>query len=274
MEGQIKNYQKAIQEKRTFSIGGAINLGMSITKKDFGTLLLSLIVSGIISMAAGFIPLVGSLSFFVTIPISLGLYYICYDIFKNGNSSMGRMFDLFKTRYLPSIGFGVLSAIVMIALFIPVIIYAFISIGSLIMDLIQGGGISDMKDPQQLIYFFTANAAKLILPFIVMGIYGLLISPFFVLSRFVFLFDEASPWDSIVAGFKLGANNYFNIIGFAIVVGLINILGALCLGIGLLFTIPLTFASSFGMYELCVGTDKDINFRPDSDKIVSSNFDL
>ncbi|RMG80010.1 MAG: hypothetical protein D6707_07145 [Bacteroidetes bacterium] len=62
-----------------------------------------------------------------------------------------------------------------------------------------------------------------------------------------------------------------------LVLGLINILGFLLIGIGILFTYPITMCALYAAFDDIMGTEpelEEIHISPDNDQIVgSSDFD-
>lgn len=64
-------------------------------------------------------------------------------------------------------------------------------------------------------------------------------------------------WEAMEASRKIVSKEWFSIFGFIIVLGLINLCGFLCLGVGLLFTVPMTSCAAYAAYADVVGVDAD-----------------
>ena len=62
-------------------------------------------------------------------------------------------------------------------------------------------------------------------------------------------------WDGMEFSRKLITKKWWNIFGFTLLLALINILGALVLLVGLLFTIPLTYCAIYAAFDDIVGAE-------------------
>lgn len=69
----------------------------------------------------------------------------------------------------------------------------------------------------------------------------------------IIVFAKADFWEAMEMSRKLIHKEWFSFFGFLLVVLLINILGALLCGIGLLFTVPITSCAIYAAYEDIVG---------------------
>ena len=67
----------------------------------------------------------------------------------------------------------------------------------------------------------------------------------FMWAPHLILFAKKKAWESMEISHKIIKNDFWNFIGFGMMLGLLNIAGFLCFGVGLLFTIP---ASACAMY--------------------------
>jgi len=66
--------------------------------------------------------------------------------------------------------------------------------------------------------------------------------------------------------------DWFAFFGFFILLGLINILGFLLLGVGLLVTIPATYCAIYAAYEDIVGTDVNTNSQNSYDEFSTTDY--
>jgi uncharacterized membrane protein len=88
------------------------------------------------------------------------------------------------------------------------------------------------------------------LAFILPGIYllaGYIFAPFFI------VFSRMDFWEAMEASRKLVHRQWFSIFGFLIVLVLINFVGVLLLGIGLLITVPLSYCAMYAAFDDIVG---------------------
>jgi hypothetical protein len=92
----------------------------------------------------------------------------------------------------------------------------------------------------------TVGIFLLLLPGIWFGIAIALSYPLLIFARFDF-------WESITNSVKLVNKKWFHFFGLLIVLGLINLLGMLFLGVGLLITIPFTYCVLYIAYSEIVG---------------------
>ncbi|GAB4323972.1 MAG: hypothetical protein OHK0047_08120 [Leptolyngbyaceae cyanobacterium] len=91
----------------------------------------------------------------------------------------------------------------------------------------------------------------LILPGIYLAVAYMFALPFAVAQRMDF-------WTAMEASRKLITKNWFSFFGFALVLFLMNVAGALLLGVGLLVSIPLSFCAIAAAYADIVGLGSDL----------------
>lgn len=85
------------------------------------------------------------------------------------------------------------------------------------------------------------------------------------------LFARLEFWDAIKSSVKIVTKNWFYFFGLAIVLAFINLLGLFLLGIGLLITIPFTYATMYGAYKDIVGFG-DTDISDITDHLVGDRF--
>lgn len=105
--------------------------------------------------------------------------------------------------------------------------------------------------PFFLVYLITGilislGLVLLILPGIYLAVAYIFAMPFAVAQRMDF-------WSAMEASRKLITKNWFSFFGFVLVLFLINVVGALLLGVGLLVTIPLSVCATAAAYADIVG---------------------
>ena len=72
---------------------------------------------------------------------------------------------------------------------------------------------------------------------------GIYLAVSYILTYQFVIFGKFEFWDAMEASRKLISKNWFTFFGLIILLGLINLLGVIALGIGLLFTIPLSYCT-------------------------------
>ena len=87
----------------------------------------------------------------------------------------------------------------------------------------------------------------------VMGVIGLLVMPFFTFQAWYAADNNGSFGNAISAGFKAGASNYLKILGFVVLAGLINLVGAALFFVGLVVTLPGTMLAVAHAYRQVSG---------------------
>jgi uncharacterized membrane protein len=89
----------------------------------------------------------------------------------------------------------------------------------------------------------------LILP----GIYlvvGYCFAPFFI------VFGKMDLWDALEYSRKVIHKEWFSMFIFLFILGLLNLVGLLALGIGVLFTLPITYCAMYAAFDDIVGINK------------------
>ena len=90
-------------------------------------------------------------------------------------------------------------------------------------------------------------------------LFPVLIAAALYLFPFAFMVDrKLSFWDALEASRKLALENLFGYVAFVILLAILNFLGLLLFGVGILVTIPVTVAAVAAAYEDAVG----FRFKP------------
>jgi uncharacterized membrane protein len=99
------------------------------------------------------------------------------------------------------------------------------------------------------ILMLLATVAGFVL-FIIPGIY---ISVRIGFAGFALIDEKLGPVDSIKRSWALTRGHFWNLFGFSVVLALLNILGVLLLGVGLLITSPICLIASVYVYQKLKG---------------------
>ncbi len=102
-------------------------------------------------------------------------------------------------------------------------------------------------------------ASLLIAVFAIVGLIFLIIPGLVIMAMYMFTFhfmvDRGMDfWEAMEASRRLVARDYLGFVLFGIVLGMINLLGLMLLGIGVLFTFPITGYAVTAAYLDSVGT--------------------
>ena len=87
----------------------------------------------------------------------------------------------------------------------------------------------------------------------VTGVIGLLVMPFFTFQAWYAADNNGSFGNAISGGFRAGASNYLKILGFVVLAGLINLVGAALFFVGLVVTVPGTMLAAAHAYRQISG---------------------
>jgi hypothetical protein len=90
------------------------------------------------------------------------------------------------------------------------------------------------------------------LAFIIPGIY---LSVGYTFVLFFIIFGKVDFWEGMELSRKLVSREWFSIFGLTLVLGLLNLLGALAFGVGLLFSIPISYCALYAAFDDIVGAD-------------------
>ena len=115
-------------------------------------------------------------------------------------------------------------------------------------------------------FFVPALVASLLISifsffgFLLCIIPGLVVAAMYLFT-FHFIVDKRMDfWPAMQASHEVVKKNYFGFVMFIIVLGCVNILGALALLVGLLVTIPMTFVAITAAYRDLVGFDPNSEY--------------
>lgn len=113
-------------------------------------------------------------------------------------------------------------------------------------------------------FFVTAGLFLLVVPGLYLAVAYVFLLPFLVTARF-------SYWEAMEASRKLVTKNFLNILGLVAALVLINFLGIMFFGIGILVSIPLSYLSIHTAFKMILNPSQE-EFRKDPQKIDLSNF--
>ncbi len=100
------------------------------------------------------------------------------------------------------------------------------------------------------ILMILAGMIALVIPAIYLAVAYYLIYP-------IVLFGRIEGWDALEASRKMITKKWWSFFGLVIVLGLINILGLMALGVGILITAPLSAIVPYVLYKNLIGFESD-----------------
>jgi uncharacterized membrane protein len=89
--------------------------------------------------------------------------------------------------------------------------------------------------------------------FVLLIIPGIYLAIGYMLTTFLVIDHRMEFWQAMETSRKIVTKNWFSFFGFALLLGLVNLLGALALGVGLLVSIPVTACAAAVAYKEIVG---------------------
>ena len=183
------------------------------------------------------IPVVGAfLAFLLNGPILGGLYFFCHQALHGKPGGVSEVISIVKERFLPCFLATTVSSLLAFGPFLLGVIPAaalYSSSGIAMEKLVEHPGLLvGMGAP-----IFAATLAMLYLL-----INWSLAVPLAACTSLDF-------WESLKTSWRGVAPNFWSYLGFLLLLGVLNVLGMLCLVIGLFVTIPLTLLATMVAYE-------------------------
>lgn len=227
---------------QSFSMGAMIKEGFSLFKKHAKFLVLAGLATFFIQLVlqlasmgrAGFFGdlVINLVVAFIGILITVGWTKVFLSIIRAGNTS----WSTFKTE--PSVWLRFIKTYLWyIAYFVAyTIIAAFVFIVVAVVGLIAG---------IPLLAFIGGTLSAI--TFVIVAIYFAVRYRF--LKYMVLDYPELSSRNILRKSGAITKGSFWKILGFAIVLGLINLLGIICLVVGLLVTVPATHLAETKLYE-------------------------
>ncbi len=236
-----------------FDLGGFISAGSRILNKNLGSFIGMLLLYFVVVIICNFIPVVGGLinMLFLSPAFLAGNLIVAHLISKNKNYEFNHFFSGFKYVLQMDL-LKIMQFIIFAAIAIP---YLLIAIGSEFMDFFRmiKDSQSGQVDPGFVFQLMSSLFIKIIpLIFII-----LLVSTLFALSNQIIIFGKKGFWEALTLSSRIVWKKFFGFLMLYIVLVLINIAGAICLLVGLLYTVPLTYCTMYAAYEDIIGTNAD-----------------
>jgi len=263
----MKSIEELRETKGTFSIGLALGDGWRIVSKYLGYYIGAGVITVIISMFIGIIPYGGA----ILNNLVVGPCFAASAIFITWRISKGYAWtdfgDMFK-------GFSYATPVLISTLiqsFVMVLIglLCFFSLIPQLVDLFElsqgSGAYQNQEEIMELFQSIFFNA-KTILLFCLFMLAMLLLSVVWAFKIHFIVVYKMDAWPAMELSRRVTAPNLLRLVGLFIIIGLIVIVSALPCGIGLLFSLPLSFGAIYSAFAQITGSD-----QPDED---SNMFDF
>lgn len=221
--------------------GSYIRQGWDLFRADAGAYIGFTIVFFIISMVINAIPVIGMAGSLVTTVIAAGFYLYAHKDANQQNPSFGDFFGGFAFA-APLIIQQLIVWAATAALFSPLLFW-FVSAGffsgegDFAANVANGLLYSSAEPPMWVLWA--------ILPLTLVSIYfGICIS----FSTQFILFGGMNAWEAMTSSYQVIRHKWWTILGFLLALGLLNIVGAIFLGVGLLITVPVTVLAIYAAF--------------------------
>jgi membrane-anchored glycerophosphoryl diester phosphodiesterase (GDPDase) len=229
-----------IHRNYSVDVGQFLSRGWEILQQNITGFIGFLLLNIVIYIVLAVIPVIGSIATWVISgPLAAGNFIVAFKIAQRKNADFGDFFKGFQNAYFLPIFLQTVVINIFMAICIgPAFVIGY---GTMIIPVIMGG------EP---------NLALLPVAGI-LGIIGLIVAIYLSVS-YVFavpliIGKKLAFWPAMEASRRLIAKEWFAMFVFIVVLGLLNLVGALVLLIGLLITVPLSACAIAAAYESIVG---------------------
>lgn len=265
---------------RDYSIDilGCLSRGWACFKNNFGNLVIATLLLGIVAIAVGlavqllllavgvnrlpfaqrqylFTPVNLVASALVTWPAMAGLYFICLHAVRGdrARTDIGNLFIGFRSTFADLFILKLVTGLVLAVCMLPFGILNASKMAPFMEQLEHVQRSSAPANPLQImlqIYSQMGSAFVATLPvFVVCMIVVTYLSVNWIFALPLVVDKEMGFWTAMTTSWKVVHKHWFHIFGLAVVIGLINLAGAICCCVGLLVTFPLGVTTLMFAYE-------------------------
>ena len=253
----MKSIEELRETKGTFSIGKAISDGWRIVSKHLGSYIGAGVITVIISMFVGVIPYGGSIlnNLVISPCFAASAIFITWRISKGyAWTDFGDMFKGFS--YATPV---MISTLIQSLIMVLIGLLCFFSLIPQLVDLFelsQGSGAyqnqEEIIELLRSIFFNTKNILLLCLFLLAI----LVLSAVWAFKIHFIVVYKMDAWPAMELSRRVTTPNLLRMVGLFIIIGLIVIVSALPCGIGLLFSLPLSFGAIYSAFAQITGSDQ------------------
>lgn len=230
-----------------FKFGKYLSDGFDYFKAQAGLFIGFFVLSIVMIIAGSFIPVIGSIaSQILSVTFFVGYFIVCnkiklgstvsFDDFFKGFSSIGQIAII----QLIIFGFTLL-------IFSPLLIFGFTVFFSGLFGSIKSGEFNEPQTPQELLQLFDVDG--LIPLFIITVILLMFMQTIYTFAAANTHFFKEGAWQSMEASRKVIQKKFFHFFALFIVASLINLLGVMFLLVGIIVTVPLSYAIFYAAFD-------------------------
>ncbi|MCB0508937.1 MAG: hypothetical protein R2739_05620 [Chitinophagales bacterium] len=222
-----------------------IKKGFEIFKQNIGNFIGYLIIVGVVYFIISSIPFIRSIGYALAAPLLAGGYIVAKKLDKNEPHTFSNFFDGLQ-KYVPLFLVNLFPLLLIALIYLIVGGWAYFKIAFL--------GIKpeiNLNDLESLSSAFSAAGLGMrgSLAGIIAGIISILVS----LGTLLVWFENFEPMKALDISRKIISKKFINWLGFFFLLGIFNVAGAICFGIGLLVTVPSSICAIYVAYEDVVG---------------------
>ena len=238
---KLEQLEKLLHDGYEFRFSEYIGKGYDLYKQNVGGYIGFLLVSWIIGVFAGEIPVIGTIAYTLVLSpvIMVGGFIVAHKIDKKEIAEFADFFKGFE--HIPHL---FVATIAMSAIFV---IFGF-SFLQVYWDMLNGDATAILN------YNFTIVSFLVFIPIIYLAVSWTWTNMFIV-------FYDMPFWDAMEMSRKLITKNWIEFFGFQIVCALITMAGFLLLGVGVLLTYPIAICAQYAAFadvtQLLQETDED-----------------
>lgn len=211
-----------------------------VFKSAWGTILLTLLVAWLLSLAVQFVPLLGMLLPVLLAPfLSAGLVCVLYKAEEQRSPTVGDLFAPFSTHFTPLLLLGGLYLLLLVVV---------MAVAALLGMLLLGGTFSLLMNPETMAQTSGINWQPVML-------WGLIVAALFipVLAAYWFapalvVLGDQRPVEAMKASLAGCLKNILPMLWYGIIMIVLLVLAMIPFGLGLLLALPIlavTYYSSF-----------------------------
>jgi len=208
-------------------LGSCLSRGWALFKANFGVCVGATVLVMLCNQAAGFIPFLGIiLSLMVSGPLMAGLDYFFIRLIRGESSGISDAFAGFSPSFWRLCGAGLLFALAVYVWFAP--------LGIVLVTVSE-------QSSSFLLLVITLGGLGLV------GAVYMGVALIFALPLCIDL--QLGPWDSLRVSHRIVSKRWFSVFCLVFVAGFLSGLGVLACIIGVIFTMPILYATTMQAYE-------------------------
>ena len=220
--------QSIDQNGYNFKLGDYISGSFNLFGRNAGLFIGYVVVVFLISTILSVIPFVGFIAnLLISSTLTAGYYIGAHKTYENENPSFSNFFDGFQ-KWAQLFITSLLSGIFVLIAMIPALIYLSLTVGLAALSNVG-------RDMSEIAGLFLGM--NILVVFLLLFL-GALVGVLFLYAPFFVLFDDMEAWEAIKASANTVKKQFFMHLLFGLVWGIIILISALPLFLGLLVTIP------------------------------------